>query len=109
MGYGKDELIEFGEWCEDDFSSMDEDEKEEYLEELKADTRESLRRRYKLAKSAKVGDTIMCPSCCKKFVKRTYQHTFCSSKKKNGRQVCKDFYWNRVDENRSFRASMQRR
>lgn len=55
---------------------------------------ESIRKRYKNAKSAKVGDTCVCPSCGSKFVKTSYQQAFCKSKPKT---MCKDKYWNTVD------------
>lgn len=50
-----------------------------------------------MAKLAKAGDTISCPCCGKRFVKRTYQQVFCSNK---GAGNCKDRYWNDVDEKR---------
>lgn len=64
--------------------------------------------RYTLAKNASVGSTITCPSCGVKFVKRSYQNTFCglrgkNSHKKQGRK-CKDMYWNSVDDGRNLRA-----
>lgn len=42
---------------------------------------------YKLNKEAKVGETIECPICSKKFIKRQYSQAFCCGK-------CKDDYWN---------------
>ena len=39
------------------------------------------------AKSAKVGDIVVCPYCGKEFVKKTYQQTFCCAE-------CKNTYWN---------------
>lgn len=42
---------------------------------------------YKLNKSAKVGETIVCPICKETFVKKSYQQAFCCG-------TCKDKYWN---------------
>jgi len=49
--------------------------------------------RYNLNKSAKVGESLVCPSCGSKFIKSTYQQAFCKSK--SGTK-CKDKYWNTV-------------
>lgn len=43
--------------------------------------------RYKLNKSAKVGEEITCPVCSKNFKKKQYSQAFCCGK-------CKDDYWN---------------
>jgi len=43
---------------------------------------------------AKIGDTIVCPSCGTSHVKKSYQSVFCKSK---GGTKCKDNYWNNVD------------
>ena len=48
---------------------------------------------YQLNKQAKVGTTIICPSCGRSFKKRSYQQAFCSNKGKNN---CKDTYHNRA-------------
>ena len=53
--------------------------------------------RYSLASAAKVGDSIHCPTCNCKFIKKTYQQKFHKIK-------CKDRYWNSVDEERRERA-----
>lgn len=53
-----------------------------------------MRERYKINKSAKVGDKLVCPSCGTEFVKTNYQQAFCKSKSKT---VCKDKFWNTVD------------
>ena len=42
---------------------------------------------YTTNKEAKVGDTIECPICHTKFVKRQYSQAFCCSQ-------CKDRFWN---------------
>lgn len=49
---------------------------------------------YEKAKSAKVGDTICCPSCRTDFQKTNHQQAFCKAK---GGTICKDYYWNYVD------------
>ena len=43
---------------------------------------------YEQNKAAKVGETIKCACCGKKFVKKQYSQAFCCGK-------CKDKYWNR--------------
>lgn len=52
-----------------------------------------LTERYKLNKSAKIGDKIICPSCRTEFVKTQHQQAFCKS---FGGTICKDKYWNTV-------------
>lgn len=52
-----------------------------------------IKEKYNKAKSAKVGEECICPSCGTKFVKGNYQQAFC--KTKNGTK-CKDKYWNTV-------------
>lgn len=49
--------------------------------------------KYELAKSAKVGEHCICPSCGTEFKKTNYQQAFCKSKSKT---KCKDKYWNTV-------------
>lgn len=49
---------------------------------------------YEKNKAAKVGETIICPGCSRKFKKEHYQQKFC---KVLGKTVCKDKYWNTVD------------
>ena len=56
-----------------------------------------IKARYKLAKSAKVGDTCNCPSCGTEFEKTNYQQAFCRTK---GKTKCKDRYWNIVTPNK---------
>lgn len=48
---------------------------------------------YEKAKSAKVGESVCCPSCRTDFEKTNYQQAFCKSKTGT---ACKDFYWNNV-------------
>jgi hypothetical protein len=52
-----------------------------------------IKERYRIAKQAKVGETVICPSCGTPFVKTHYQQAFCKTK---GGTVCKDKYWNTV-------------
>lgn len=52
---------------------------------------------YDLNKKAKVGETICCPTCRKKFRKKSYQQAFDKTK-------CKDRYWNTTDPERLERA-----
>ena len=56
---------------------------------------------YKAAKTARVGDIIQCPTCGKKFEKRSYQQAFCRTRGKNGKNkkgnLCKDQYWNFIN------------
>lgn len=52
-----------------------------------------MREAYRDAKSAKIGETCICPSCGSSFIKEHYQQAFC---KVAGGTVCKDKYWNTV-------------
>lgn len=61
-----------------------------------------LKEAYKMCKEAKVGETIVCPSCGTSHVKKSYQSVFCKSKKGT---KCKDNYWNNVDENKRNNVS----
>ena len=58
---------------------------------------ELLKQAYNLAKSLKVGDTFLCPSCGTAEIKTPYNQAFCKSKEKT---ICKDYYWNNVDESK---------
>lgn len=53
----------------------------------------SMKAAYVIAKSAKVGDKVKCPSCHTDFEKTNYQQAFCKSKPGT---ECKDYYWNNV-------------
>jgi len=57
---------------------------------------------YKAANKAKVGDKIKCPYCKKKIIKTTYHKIFCSNRKTNGKENCKDYYWNAVRDTNPF-------
>lgn len=52
-----------------------------------------MKQNYKTNKETKVGVECICPSCGTKFIKESYQQTFCKTK---GGTVCKDKYWNTV-------------
>ena len=60
-------------------------------------SRQSLKDLYKLAKDAKVGEAVKCPSCKEMFEKTNYQQAFC---KTQGGTICKDNYWNNVTPNK---------
>ena len=45
------------------------------------------------AKKAHVGDEVNCPNCQNKFIKKTYNQTFC-------KKPCKDEFWNTVSPDR---------
>ena len=48
-------------------------------------------------RAAEIGSECICPTCCNKFVKMTYNQVFCKTK---GGTICKDGYWNFVDESK---------
>lgn len=52
-----------------------------------------IKEKYSKAKSAKVGQECVCPSCGTTFTKTNYQQAFCKSK--SGTK-CKDRYWNTI-------------
>lgn len=56
---------------------------------------------YLIAKSAKVGADVRCPSCKAHFKKKSHQQAFCSNK---GDGNCKDFYWNGSTDERTMSA-----
>ena len=49
--------------------------------------------RIALNRNAKTGESIICPICRKEFVKKSYQHTFCSL-------ACKDKRHNMINSDR---------
>ena len=55
---------------------------------------------YNLAKNAKVGETIVCPSCGRSTIKKSHQQAFCGligkTNKRGKKTLCKDRYWNRI-------------
>lgn len=55
--------------------------------------KKSLKALYAIAKDAKVGTKVNCPSCGTSFDKTNYQQAFCKSKVGT---ICKDNYWNNV-------------
>ena len=56
-----------------------------------------MKQRKKTNREASVGVECACPTCSTKFIKESYQQVFCKSK---GGTVCKDGYWNFVDESK---------
>ena len=50
---------------------------------------------YKNNKSAKVGTEIECPTCHKRFIKKSYQQAFCC-------KDCKDKFWNRTRKSNGY-------
>ncbi len=48
---------------------------------------------YHNAKTAKIGEKCICPSCGNTFIKNSYQQVFCKTYKGT---ICKDKYWNTV-------------
>lgn len=57
--------------------------------------RQDSKKRYQIAKAAKVGSKIFCPGCGKLFVKTTYNKVFCSNGRTvKGQSSCKDRYHN---------------
>jgi hypothetical protein len=62
-----------------------------------------MKMRYILAKSRKIGEEIMCPSCGSILIKKTKDHVFCSNGRTKGAGNCKDAYWNKVDNKKRNR------
>ena len=50
---------------------------------------------YKNNKSAKVGTEVECPTCHKRFIKKSYQQAFCC-------KDCKDKFWNRTRKSNGY-------
>lgn len=63
----------------------------------------SLKTLYNMAKKAKVGSMIRCPSCKKMHKKTTYHKIFCCNYKTIGNPNCKDNFWNWVDPEKKCR------
>lgn len=65
--------------------------------------------RYNEAKSKNIGDEAVC-ICGNHFIKKTKEQAFCGKrgkgKENNKGRLCKDRYWNTVDETRRFRATL---
>jgi len=83
------------------------EEANEYMQELDDDRDIRMRIKakdlYEDATTAATGSTITCPSCGKAFTKNTYHNKFCSNQKTAGKNNCKDWYWNNVDDFRRER------
>lgn len=60
-------------------------------------SKKTLIAKYDACKSAKIGSSIVCPSCNTTHIKTAYNTVFCKSK---GGTKCKDNYWNNVDESK---------
>lgn len=63
---------------------------EEYAQEMRCTAIVMMSKQYDKNSEAKIGSTIECPYCQKKFIKKSYQHKFCNTK-------CKDKYWNIIN------------
>lgn len=59
--------------------------------------------RHDLNRSLPIGSKCKCPTCGTSFIKKSYQHTFCSNKT-NNRSSCKDVYHNTTNPDRYERA-----
>ena len=60
----------------------------------------ALKFKKQVVRDASVGSMVLCPVCGRRFVKKSYQHSFCRNK---GRSNCKDKYWNTVIPERQDR------
>ncbi len=58
---------------------------------------EKLKASYKRATDASTGSKVDCAYCGNEFIKKTYNHAFCTSK---GHGNCKDFYHNEINPER---------
>jgi hypothetical protein len=96
MGQGADYLNDQWDGTDNSFSSVLERFKEQLNEKISV-----YENRHAFNKKQKVGDAIICCSCGKEMVKKSYQSQFCSNK---GRGNCKDKYHNLVDDTRRARA-----
>lgn len=61
------------------------------------DTKMNMIEAYKKARKAMVGESVICPSCGKTFVKKTHTQIFCSNARTKRFNNCKDKYWNTID------------
>ena len=52
-----------------------------------------VKNRIKLNKTSKVGSNLICPICGSEFIKKSYQHTYCSL-------TCKDKRHNQLNPDR---------
>lgn len=52
-----------------------------------------VKNRIKLNRASKVGSNLICPMCGSEFIKRSYQHTYCSL-------TCKDKRHNQLNPDR---------
>jgi hypothetical protein len=76
-------------------------EEDEFIQSMQMCAIGCMTDRYRMAKGAKVGETVICPTCEKQFIKRSYQQAFCCNR---GRGNCKDRYWNVTEDERRERT-----
>ena len=84
-------------WLNNDMGPMADDHDREMREEEYFNEVSAMKARYNDCKNAETGATIICPTCKKRIVKRTYNKIFCKNK-------CKDIFWNNTSNKRRKRA-----
>lgn len=90
MGYGMDE----------DWGGLADEEADYQDGQAYFDRLSRAEKLYNKAKDAETGCTIACPWCEKLILKKTYHKIFCSNQKTNGKNNCKDHYWNNISDHR---------
>ena len=66
---------------------------------ITSERQKDIKQLYDVAKAAKVGTMITCPTCKELHKKTTYHKVFCSNGKKS-RKDCKSKYWNTIHPER---------
>ncbi len=66
---------------------------------ITSERQKDIKQLYDVAKAAKVGTMITCPTCKQLHKKTTYHKVFCSNGKKS-RKDCKSKYWNTIHPER---------
>lgn len=66
---------------------------------ITSERQKDIKQLYDVAKAAKVGTMIICPTCKELHKKTTYHKVFCSNGKKS-RKDCKSKYWNTIHPER---------
>lgn len=66
---------------------------------ITSERQKDIKQLYDVAKAAKVGTMIVCPTCKELHKKTTYHKVFCSNGKKS-RKDCKSKYWNTIHPER---------
>lgn len=90
-----DDWADYGDELEDDWDDDYEVSKYSKPKTGLGEKQTELLKRKTIVEKAKVGDTVKCPVCNKKFVKSTYNKIFCSNGRTvKGRSSCKDVYHN---------------